>query len=648
MHCVGDQSCASVNFKTSGTDKGLCELNSKTLREISYADGRMYNPKFNHLYKVKKRPADPIQTQETQRQATGQCKETALGMENMKISDSKITASTEYSGKHSARKARLNGPDSWVAKQNDSDPWIEVDLGRNETITAIAIQGQWRWVQWVKTFTVSYSSSGKKFDFYKINGSYCKSRDVAFGMQNGKIHNLQLNSSSVYQNKMMYSPKNGRLHGENSWRAKTNDDKQWIQVDFSGEEIVTGIASQGDEKSEDWVKSYLVSYSLDGINYKNYTIGGVHKVFHGNEDQISVVTNVLSPAITARYIRINPVSWFNNISMRIEVFGCYAGPCTGSEVPLGVENERIKDSQMSSSTAQNRFPASDGRLNSRRAGAYEFLNYGRSWRPKDYNQGQWLQVDLGKKEIVTAIATQGYGTGYWVKTYSMSYGLDEENLTSYRMNTTQKVFDGNTDENSVVTNVLSPAVTARYIRIHPKTWNNVISLRVELYGCPRVNPILCKAGERALGVEVREKVKDSQLTSSSDLKKSFSAAYGRLYNRSAVWRAGINDKNQWLQVDLGKKEVVSGIATQGGYYYYQGSCCRYCWVETYFVEYRLNGTTLESYKDGGVDKIFIGNSDNSDIVKNDLSPPITARYIRIHPVSWGYSICMGIELYSCY
>ncbi len=50
MHCVGHGSCTSVNYKTSGNGKGLCELNKKTLREISDADGSMHNPEFNHLY----------------------------------------------------------------------------------------------------------------------------------------------------------------------------------------------------------------------------------------------------------------------------------------------------------------------------------------------------------------------------------------------------------------------------------------------------------------------------------------------------------------------------------------------------------------------------------------------------------------------
>jgi hypothetical protein len=54
MHCVADELCASVNYKTSGIGKSLCELNSKTFQDISDADGSLYNPEFNHLYIIEK------------------------------------------------------------------------------------------------------------------------------------------------------------------------------------------------------------------------------------------------------------------------------------------------------------------------------------------------------------------------------------------------------------------------------------------------------------------------------------------------------------------------------------------------------------------------------------------------------------------
>lgn len=52
MYCVGEESCASVNYKFSGIGKGRCELNYKTHEETS--DDKQRNPEFNHLVIVEK------------------------------------------------------------------------------------------------------------------------------------------------------------------------------------------------------------------------------------------------------------------------------------------------------------------------------------------------------------------------------------------------------------------------------------------------------------------------------------------------------------------------------------------------------------------------------------------------------------------
>ena len=47
--------------------------------------------------------------------------------------------------------------------------------------------------------------------------------------------------------------------------------------------------------------------------------------FDGNIDQNSVVYHDLNPPITARYIRFLPVEWNDEISMRVELYGCVKG-----------------------------------------------------------------------------------------------------------------------------------------------------------------------------------------------------------------------------------------------------------------------------------------------------------------------------------
>lgn len=44
--------------------------------------------------------------------------------------------------------------------------------------------------------------------------------------------------------------------------------------------------------------------------------------------------------------------------------------------------------------------------------------------------------------------------------------------------------------NTIVSQSISPAIVARFVRIHPQTWHGHISMRVEFYGCYKGNLIM--------------------------------------------------------------------------------------------------------------------------------------------------------------
>ena len=95
-------------------------------------------------------------------------------MENGKILDSQISASSEWDAKHGPANSRLNfkaqgrREGAWTAKYNDNNQWLQVDLGVQATITEILTQSNAN--QWVKTYTVSYSNDGHNFFAYRVDG----------------------------------------------------------------------------------------------------------------------------------------------------------------------------------------------------------------------------------------------------------------------------------------------------------------------------------------------------------------------------------------------------------------------------------------------------------------------------------------------
>jgi hypothetical protein len=90
-------------------------------------------------------------------------------MQNGRIEDFQITASTIHDAGLSTTQGRLNGRSSWSADRNDQNQWIQVDFGREEVVTAIGTQGRRNYPQWVDTYSVSYGFNGSAFEPYKIN-----------------------------------------------------------------------------------------------------------------------------------------------------------------------------------------------------------------------------------------------------------------------------------------------------------------------------------------------------------------------------------------------------------------------------------------------------------------------------------------------
>ena len=110
--------------------------------------------------------------------------------------------------------------------------------------------------------------------------------------------------------------------------------------------------------------------------------------------------------------------------------------------------------------------------------AHSMLNTQTAWSPALANTNQYIQVDLGELRQITAVATQGRNNNQWVTSYTISHSSD--GTTYIDVPTT---FNANTDRNTVAERDVVPTITARYVRLHPLTWNSWPSVRWEIYGC---------------------------------------------------------------------------------------------------------------------------------------------------------------------
>ena len=98
------------------------------------------------------------------------------------------------------------------------------------------------------------------------------------------------------------------------------------------------------------------------------------------------------------------------------------------------------------------------------------------------------------------------------------------------------------------------------------------------------------------------------------------------------WLAKDNDGNQWQQLDLGRIETVYGVVVDGESH--ARSWNHY--VRSFTVETSLDGTDWIPVADG---KVFKGNrQDNHGEKKVRWNDGVSARYVKLRPVTWNYSI----------
>uniref|UniRef100_A0A8D2JSC3 Coagulation factor V n=1 Tax=Sciurus vulgaris TaxID=55149 RepID=A0A8D2JSC3_SCIVU len=299
---------------------------------------------------------------------------------------------------------------------------------------------------------------------------------MPMGLSTGIISDSQIKASELLE------PKLARLNNVGSYNAWS----PWIQVDMQKEVVVTGIQTQG---AKHYLKScytteYQVAYSSDRTNWQIFKGNSTKNVmyFDGNSDASTIKENQFDPPIVARYIRISPTRSYNRPTLRLELQGCEVNGCS---TPLGMESGKIENKQITASSFKKSWWGDYWEPSLARLNAQGRVN---AWQAKANNNKQWLQIDLLKIKKITAIVTQGcksLSSEMYVKSYTIHYSDQGVEWKPYRQKSSMvdKIFEGNSNIKGHVKNFFNPPIISRFIRIIPKTWNQSIALRLELFGC---------------------------------------------------------------------------------------------------------------------------------------------------------------------
>lgn len=97
-----------------------------------------------------------------------------LGMQNRRIPNYAITASSSWDKNHGPYLGRLHFTargryqGAWSSRHNNRNQYFQVNFRRPTKITAVATQGRQNANQWVTQYRLSYSQDGLSWVFYKL------------------------------------------------------------------------------------------------------------------------------------------------------------------------------------------------------------------------------------------------------------------------------------------------------------------------------------------------------------------------------------------------------------------------------------------------------------------------------------------------
>ncbi|XP_041861798.1 contactin-associated protein-like 4 isoform X2 [Melanotaenia boesemani] len=185
------------------------------------------------------------------------------------------------------------------------------------------------------------------------------------------------------------------------------------------------------------------------------------------------------------------------------------------------------------------------------------------WSPLFSDKYQWLEVDLGRRTQITAVATQGrYGSSDWLTAYLLMFSDTGHNWRQHRQEDSLGAYPGNSNADTVVKYKLEQPVIARYLRLIPLDWNPTgrIGLRLEIYGCRYTSDIASFDGSSSLVYRL-------SIRPSWTAKEIISVKFKTLKNSGTLLHAeGQRDHSLNLVLEKGKLLLYhqQGVSSSSG------------------------------------------------------------------------------------
>ncbi|XP_077160383.1 SCO-spondin-like isoform X2 [Paroedura picta] len=417
----------------------------------------------------------------------------------------------------------------------------------------------------------------------------------------------------------------------------------FLHVDLGEPRNLTGIVVQGASSSDAYVTSFFLQFSPDGMRWHDYfemsPLGAAHKpkLFQGNSDDSTPVVRTFQHMMLARHVRILPHDFHNGIFLRMELLGCGKVspelPVTPSRGP-GERPCRTGEFQCQNGHCIPAGP--DGAICNGVNDCGDFSDEFRCGTAPSLAPA--LQRACLPSQFHCALA-------------------------NICIEATQRC-DGAahcpdaTDEIGCIPGTKIPPVST----ISPRTlerqpWKPSVSYATQVSpggwplpeGFSPTPPDLCS---QSLGLGDGSVLR--QQLSASSYQEGNPPDAGRLstmpnrWNSDAGWSPHQTDPGPYFQVDFQRPTFITAVVTQGG-----GETGGF--ITHYRLAYSKDGVHFQNYTGAWPHmaaplhaQVLNGNSDRSTPVRQELSPSILARILRLMPTAYHGSISLRMEALGCF
>ncbi|XP_067026518.1 uncharacterized protein [Acropora muricata] len=359
-------------------------------------------------------------------------------------------------------------------------------------------------------------------------------------MENGVIPDSKITASSELNART--PAKNSRLNytAGPSWCAQTNDNNPYLQIDLQSLHVICAVSTQGNSKADEWVETYTIQTSADGVHWTDYDNDGHPKLFFGNSDKNSEAKAILG--VVTRWLRIVGKTKHNKFCMRAELFGVKRHPKNLALKKTAAQSSRHNDS----SGAKN---AVDGNRN-------PLFDANGNCALTQEDDPSWWRVDLGTNRVPvsdvfivnrlfppSALQTNGY--------YKITLGDDSNAERNLACGGLVRLKD------FIASSVCyrNPLKTGRYVGILTTQGRSILSLcEVEVFS--RENLAFNKPTKMIGGIP--------WFPSSKAVDGNSETTFGSCIHS----QRDVDFQNPWWRVDLGQVEQVNEV-----YIVNRGDCC---------------------------------------------------------------------------